>query len=62
MSRFGGGGLRTAVNLLQLHRDLETGHMTSRQLVATYLARIAALNQPGPHLGAVISTNPEAKS
>jgi hypothetical protein len=36
--------------------------MTSRQLVATYLARIAALNQPGPHLGAVISTNPEAKS
>lgn len=50
----------TRVNLLQLRRALETGRVTSRQLVATYLARVAALNHRGPHLGAVISTNPAA--
>ena len=31
--------------------------MTSRQLVAAYLARIDALNHRGPHLGALITTH-----
>jgi hypothetical protein len=50
----------TRVGQLRLRRALETGRVTSRQLVATYLARVAALNHRGPRLRAVISTNPAA--
>lgn len=36
MSRFGGGGSRNAVNMVQPRCDIETGHVPSRELVATH--------------------------
>lgn len=43
-----------------LGRAFETGSLTSEELVTTYLARIAAYDQDGPALNAVIHLNPRA--
>ena len=39
---------------------MASGKLTSKALVARYLARIAALDKAGPRLNAVIETNPDA--
>ncbi|MFI5277652.1 MAG: amidase, partial [Ktedonobacterales bacterium] len=39
---------------------MAAGDLTARQLTAMYLERIAAMNEAGPALRAVIETNPQA--
>ena len=39
---------------------MASGRLSSRTLVARYLARIAAIDKAGPRLNAVIETNPDA--
>lgn len=46
--------------IADLRRALEDGRATSVQLVESYLARIAAYDQAGPTLNAVIVHNPDA--
>jgi amidase len=46
--------------LVQLQAAQESGQLTARQMVEYYLERIAALDQQGPQLRAVIEINPEA--
>ena len=45
--------------LAQLQTGLGSGRWSTRQLAAAYLGRIAAVDQAGPKLRAVIETNPE---
>lgn len=52
-------GLEEA-SIAQLQAAMATGDLTSRDLVAFYLARIEALNLQGPALRAVLETNPAA--
>lgn len=44
----------------ELQDAMASGAVTSRQLVETYLARIAAYDKQGPALNAIAVTNPEA--
>jgi amidase len=44
----------------ELQAALEAGTVTSRELVALYLARIHAYDHDGPRLNAMIALNPEA--
>jgi amidase len=44
----------------ELQSAMDSGGLTSRDLVARYLARIEAMNLAGPALRAVIETNPDA--
>ena len=44
----------------ELQEAMAEGKATSRQLVEAYLARIAAYDQRGPRLNAVITLNPQA--
>lgn len=46
--------------LAGLQRQMAAGTLTSRALVQAYLARIAAIDDAGPRLNAVIETNPGA--
>ena len=46
--------------IAQLQADLSSGAVTSEQLVEAYLARIAAIDDAGPTLNAVLALNPEA--
>jgi amidase len=48
------------VSIADLAAGLKSGRWTARKLVELYLARIEALNQKGPMLGAVIEINPDA--
>lgn len=50
----------TKTTIPQLRAALAAGEVTSRQLTETYLARIAALNDAGPRLHAVVTTSPTA--
>ncbi|RAK58408.1 amidase [Phenylobacterium hankyongense] len=43
-----------------LQAALSSGKVTSRQLVEAYLARIAAYDQAGPRLNAIVTLNPHA--
>src|SRR5258708_12404026 len=43
-----------------LQAALSSGKITSRQLVQAYLARIAAYDQAGPRLNAIVTLNPRA--
>ncbi len=43
-----------------LRHALDTATLTSRELVTAYLDRIAAVDQAGPRLHAVMETNPDA--
>jgi amidase len=44
----------------QLEADMAAGKLTSEQLTREYIARIAALDQSGPGVNAVIELNPDA--
>src|SRR5437764_6487939 len=44
----------------QLQADMASGKLTSEQLTREYLARIAALDQSGPGVNAIIELNPDA--
>ena len=44
----------------QAEQMLQSGQVTSVQLVRAYLTRIAAINKAGPGLNAVTQINPEA--
>jgi amidase len=46
--------------IAQLQQDLAAGAVTSEQLVEAYLERIAAIDDAGPTLNAVIAINPDA--
>ena len=46
--------------LAELGRGMAAGRLTSRAATEWYLARIAAIDEKGPKLGAVIEVNPEA--
>ena len=50
----------TRATIPQLRAALAAGEVTSVQLTRTYLARIAAVNDAGPRLHAVILTAPDA--
>lgn len=54
------GFLRQERSLAELQDALVAGRTTSVDLVAGYLARIAALDRDGPRLNAVIELNPDA--
>ncbi len=43
-----------------LHDRMQRGELTSEELVAWYLERIEAIDRAGPHLNAIIETNPDA--
>src|SRR4051812_13094965 len=47
-------------NIRELQRAMAAGLVTSAQLVAFYLHRIAAYDQRGPQVNAVIAINPHA--
>src|SRR5262249_53992686 len=44
----------------QLTAEMAAGKLTSEQLTREYIARIAALDQSGPGVNAVIELNPDA--
>jgi Asp-tRNA(Asn)/Glu-tRNA(Gln) amidotransferase A subunit family amidase len=48
-------------SILDLQAALAAGRVTSRGLVESYLARIAAYDQAGPRLNAVVVLNPRAR-
>ncbi len=50
----------TSATIEDLNRAFEAGTLTSEQLVERYLARVAAYDDAGPKLNAVISLNPHA--
>ncbi|MCY4635642.1 MAG: amidase family protein [Acidobacteria bacterium] len=50
----------TTATIEDLNRAFDAGTLTSEQLVQSYLARIAAYDDAGPELNAVIALNPEA--
>src|SRR5262245_24455242 len=43
-----------------LQQAMQSGTVTSRQLTASFLARIRAYDQAGPRLNAMIAVNPRA--
>ncbi|NNM35101.1 MAG: amidase, partial [Gemmatimonadetes bacterium] len=45
---------------VELQAAMESGTVTSAQLVQSYLARIAAFDQAGPALNAILQLNPDA--
>ena len=48
------------MTIAELQDGMKKGLWTSKDLVQAYLARIEALDRKGPHLRAVIETNPDA--
>ena len=50
----------TEASISELQAALASGKVTSRQLVASYLARIAAYDQQGPALNSIVTLNPAA--
>jgi amidase len=50
----------TDLTLAQMQARMDSGQLTSEQLVRAYLARIARLDRSGPDLHALIAVNPEA--
>ena len=51
----------TEKSIEDLQRAMQTGEVTSRQLVDIYLTRIAAYDQQGPALNAIATLNPRAR-
>src|SRR5215469_18047735 len=47
-------------SIAQVHTAFKSGKLTSRQLVQAYLDRIAAYDQQGPRLNAIITLNSKA--
>ena len=52
----------TAKTLPELSEALKSGDVTSQTLTQAYLDRIAAVDQAGPHLQAILALNPDAMS
>ena len=46
--------------IADIHSAYESGRLTCRQLVESYLARIEAYDRSGPKINSIISTNPHA--
>jgi amidase len=46
--------------IADIHAAYESGRLTCRQLVESYLARIEAYDRSGPNFNSIISTNPHA--
>lgn len=58
---FGTDPLRLVeADIATLSARMQRGELTSAQLTQAYLERIAAIDDAGPRLGAVIETNPDA--
>ncbi|MGC8856521.1 MAG: amidase, partial [Anaerolineae bacterium] len=47
-------------SITELQAKMATGELTARRLAGLYLERIAAIDQSGPRLNAVIELNPDA--
>ena len=47
--------------IAEIHRAMEDGQLTTRQLVESYLARIAAYDKQGPAVNSIITLNPGAR-
>ena len=47
-------------SIAEIHRAMEEGSLSARQLVEAYLARIEAYDKRGPALNAIIEINPRA--
>jgi len=52
----------TEAGIAELHDQLQRGEITSVELVDWYIDRIAAIDQAGPALNAIIEVNPDARS
>ena len=52
--------MKPDATIAEIHKALAGGSLTCRALVEGYLGRIAALDQKGPKLNAVITVNPRA--
>lgn len=48
------------LTIYELQQRMAAGQLTARELTEAYLARIAAVDQAGPRLNAVIEVNPDA--
>ncbi|HEX5505530.1 MAG TPA: amidase [Thermomicrobiales bacterium] len=48
------------ITIAQLQAEMESGKLTSRKLVDMYLKRIAALDEKGPGINAILELNPDA--
>jgi amidase len=48
-------------NIANLHDQMQRGEITSGELVSWYIDRIAAIDQSGPGLNAIIEINPDAR-
>ena len=46
--------------IAQIHAEMRANRLTARALVEHYLARIAAYDQRGPALNAIVTINPAA--
>ena len=49
-------------DIASIQQAMHDGALSSRELVQAYLDRIAAIDDAGPHLNAVIEINPDALS
>src|SRR5256886_1238758 len=56
-----GPGDLIEVTIAELQARLSSGHLTSRELVRKYLARIQAIDQNGPRVNSVLQVNPDAE-
>jgi Asp-tRNA(Asn)/Glu-tRNA(Gln) amidotransferase A subunit family amidase len=55
----GDGAVPANASIEQLRLALDSGHVTSEQLVRYYLDRIERFDKNGPHINALIRLNPE---
>jgi amidase len=55
----GDGAVPANAGIEQLRLALDSGHITSEQLVRYYLDRIERFDKNGPHINALITLNPE---
>src|SRR5262245_42200141 len=51
-----------ALDAVALRDEIAAGHVSALQVTQAYLRRIAAIDDSGPMLGAVIEINPEAEA
>jgi hypothetical protein len=55
-----GGFVIEEATIAGIHAEMLAGRLTARRLVEQYLARIAAYDQRGPALNAIVVLNPDA--
>ena len=48
-------------SIANLHDQMQRGEITSRELVDWYIERVAAIDQSGPRLNAILEINPDAR-